>query len=240
MTDNPTPTILDQTLHYKDKLFAICKDLTNKTTQTLTSCYTNLYTPEPTPKNNIPTPAKDPYDTIPEVKMYKHNDIGHVIDKPYDQNLDKRFNQNFVPATPVDFINFFKKSPPPCHCHENPDYYKGTTKCNSCIIQMATDGFSKFVPNEKLVIWNKLNNPIENKDYIVPDIQHEFITNFGRYFSCRVYGDEGSDYIRNAVTYEELNFWIPVDYIHLIKNMRQSLVGIKALRLIKDTHARGK
>jgi hypothetical protein len=236
MTDNPDPTstLQNQTLHYKDQLITICKDLTDKTTQTITNCYTDLYkTIETALKNNIMQTigTKDlyNYDTIPEVKMYKHRNAGHIV--------ESQLAADFIPATPADLIHSLSRSDTSCLCYQNPTYYKGDIKCRYCTKKIIADKFSKFVTNEKLIIWNKFYDPEGNKNSFI-DIKYEFITNFGRYLFFRVHG-QGSDlFIRgdggHYITYEELNFWIPTDYIHLIKNMHQSFIGIHALKHIKD------
>jgi hypothetical protein len=178
------------------------------------------------------------YDEMPEPEVY-------VIQKNHLSTY--RWGENYEH---IQFMEYVKTNKMilknPCNCAKYEDkYYKTKTyKCHcsdvaheeklmcwTCCTKTILDRFQQFVAGEKIVIFQKNKN---NEGCC-----YELLTNYGKYLQL----DEGwtdrpiqihceSNSNGKLVGYLQLNFWIPIDQIEIMKDM--PYIGTAYLRSLKN------
>lgn len=103
--------------------------------------------------------------------------------------------------------------------------------CYACIINKARHGFQNMIDGEKIVI--ALSDKVDSDQCPIKNV---IMTNYGRYFRMDTIN---KDHIRNSnISYNEFNFWLSDDDIHLINLIHPNKVDFSLINRIKYSAAK--
>lgn len=146
-------------------------------------------------------------------KFLQTKNILPLISSGYDSNdttLISEFDKNFITQIKSNVWNLAKF-----------DSYKNE------ILRQITDFIDNLIQDEIPVIYYK--KKLEQNSFIQKD-GHFVITNYGNILYCE---EDNNNTIFKVISYYN-NFWLPIDYIHILKYIKYTELN-KIIVNIKDT-----